>query len=81
MIKVEASGYSYKDQAIYEHWIDGYGEGNITGLVAAEVAKRLYLSSFESGVFHIEQLFEPVEFIKELCKIDHTLKCSIYMSE
>jgi len=81
LIKVEASGHSYKDQAIYEHWIDGYGQGRITGLVAAEAAKRLYISSFESGVFHIDQLFDPVDFIKELCKIDHTLKCSINMSE
>lgn len=81
LIKVEASGFYSNDQAVCEHWIDGYGEGHITGLVAAEVAKRLYLASSEPGVFHIEQLFETVDFIKELCKIDHRLKCSINMSE
>ena len=47
--------------------ISGYGEGQITGLVAAEVAKRLFQSSFAPGVFHIEQLFEAKEFIEAIC--------------
>ncbi|WP_156114235.1 hypothetical protein [Myxosarcina sp. GI1] len=38
----------------------------ITGLVAAKVAEHLYTSSLPSGVFHIEQLFDPLEFIENL---------------
>lgn len=39
----------------------GHGEGRATGIVAALVAERLCASPCEPGVFHIEQLFEPVE--------------------
>src|SRR5215212_9782007 len=39
----------------------GNGEARATGIVAALVAERLCASPCEPGVFHIEQLFEPVE--------------------
>lgn len=50
----------------YECSILGRGEGKVTGLVAAEVAKALSTLPFPSGVFHMEELFEPGKFIKSL---------------
>ena len=46
--------------------ITGHKEGHTTGMVAAEVAERLYTGSHSAGVFHIEQLFEPADFIARL---------------
>ena len=63
-IKVDAMGVVHQRQASYDCSILGRGEGRTTGLVAAEVAQRLYSASFTPGVFHIEQLFDPVEFIE-----------------
>lgn len=65
VLKVEA-GSNRKQGLLYECSISGNGQGNITGLVAAKVAEKLYTSSFASGVFHIEQLFNPLEFIENL---------------
>lgn len=65
VVKVEA-GSNRKQGALYECSISGNGEGNIAGLVAAQVAEKLYTSSFAFGVFHIEQLFNPLEFIESL---------------
>ena len=59
---------------INRYSISGYGEGKTTGLVAAEVAKRLLHTSFPPGVFHIEQLFEAKEFIEAVCLQDSDLK-------
>jgi saccharopine dehydrogenase-like NADP-dependent oxidoreductase len=65
VLKVEA-GSNRKQGTLYECSISGNGEGNNTGLVAAKVAEKLYLSSFASGVFHIEELFNPLEFIESI---------------
>jgi len=65
VVKVEA-GSNRKQGVLYECSLSGNGEGNITGLVAAKVAEKLYTSSFPSGVFHIEQLFNSLEFIESL---------------
>ena len=46
--------------------ITGKGQGRATGLVAAQVVRLLYTSRFPSGVFHSEQLFEPMPFIQQL---------------
>lgn len=66
VIKVDDRGIVDGKLAWYEPSIRGQGEGMITGLVAAKVAEHLYTSSLPSGVFHIEQLFEPIEFIESL---------------
>jgi len=66
VLKVDASGIIDGRQTLYQCSISGYGEGRATALVATEVAERLYTSSFPSGVFHIEQLFDPLAFIKKL---------------
>jgi saccharopine dehydrogenase-like NADP-dependent oxidoreductase len=65
VLKVEA-GSNREQGALYECSISGNGEGNFTGLVTAKVAEKLYTSTFAPGVFHIEQLFNPLEFIESL---------------
>ena len=65
-IEVDARGIVDGNFARYEPSIRGQKEGMITGLVAAKVAEHLYTSSLPSGVFHIEQLFDPLEFIESL---------------
>ncbi|MFQ5433240.1 MAG: saccharopine dehydrogenase family protein [Anaerolineae bacterium] len=44
----------------------GEREARFTGLVAAQVAEGLMTAVYSSGVFHIEQLFEPLLFIEAL---------------
>jgi saccharopine dehydrogenase-like NADP-dependent oxidoreductase len=65
VIKVEG-GRRSEEKANYACSLRGAEEGRITGLVAAKVAQKLSISSFPSGVFHIEQLFEPPEFLDSL---------------
>ncbi|MFZ1395311.1 MAG: saccharopine dehydrogenase NADP-binding domain-containing protein [Candidatus Promineifilaceae bacterium] len=50
--------------------ITGSGQGRATGLVTARVVEQLYATNFPSGVFHSEQLFEPLPFIKPFAKND-----------
>lgn len=59
---------------IYRYSLKGYGEADVTGIVAAEVAQRVWQSSFPSGVFHIEQLFPSSEFIRAICDRDSRLR-------
>ena len=66
VVKVEAKGDVNGQPSSYASAISGRKAGWITGAVAAEVARRLYTTSFAPGVFHIEQLFELLEFIKPL---------------
>jgi saccharopine dehydrogenase-like NADP-dependent oxidoreductase len=65
VLKVEA-GSNRKQGLLYECSVSGNGQGINTGLVAAKVAEKLYTSSFAPGVFQIEQLFDPLEFIESL---------------
>jgi saccharopine dehydrogenase-like NADP-dependent oxidoreductase len=65
VLKVEA-GRNQEDGLLYECSISGNGQGKNTGLVAAKVAEKLYTSSFASGVFQVEQLFDPLEFIESI---------------
>ena len=64
VLKVE--GRNSQGNVGYECSLRGEGEGRVTGLVAAKVAENLALSSFPAGVFHIEQLFSPLEFLESL---------------
>ena len=63
LITAEARGDGHET---YKCSISGREEGRMTALVAAKVAESLCTSSFPSGVFHIEQLFEPLPFIEGL---------------
>jgi saccharopine dehydrogenase (NAD+, L-lysine-forming) len=64
--QVDAQGLVNGRRQTSSSAVSGDGEGRITGLVAALVAERLIKGNFPSGVFHIEQLFEPIPFITEL---------------
>ncbi|HEY5730861.1 MAG TPA: saccharopine dehydrogenase NADP-binding domain-containing protein [Anaerolineales bacterium] len=66
VLKVEASGRKKGEDMRIDTTIRGTGEAHQTGLVAAEVARRLYSDGGPVGVFHIEQLFEPQEFIHSI---------------
>ncbi len=77
VIKVEA-GINPEQGALYDCSVSGSGEARYTGLVAAKVAEALYTKPFAPGVFHIEQLFEPITFIESIDDADlkfeeHTL--------
>ncbi|MGB7417453.1 MAG: saccharopine dehydrogenase NADP-binding domain-containing protein [Thermosynechococcaceae cyanobacterium] len=65
VVKVEGST-SQEQGDLYECSLWGEVEGRVTGLVAAKVAENLVLSSYPSGVFHIEQLFTLHEFLENL---------------
>ncbi len=47
----------------YQAWLRGKGEAAVTGLVAAEVIRRIILQPPSPGVFHIEQLFTLEDFL------------------
>ncbi len=64
--QVDAQGLANGQWQTSSSAISGDGEGRVTGLVAAQVAERLVKGNFPSGVYHIEQLFEPLPVITEL---------------
>lgn len=65
-VKVNAVGQNEGERAEYQCSIIGHEEGVITGKVAGLVAEKIYTGAYASGVYHIEQLFEPDEILKEL---------------
>jgi saccharopine dehydrogenase (NAD+, L-lysine forming) len=65
-VKVEATTTIGGKLSGYECLITGRGEGRMTGLVTAQVAAHLYRSSFPAGVFHLEQLFQPLDVLAGL---------------
>jgi hypothetical protein len=65
VVKVEGGNLPEKG-ALYECSLRGEVEGRVTGLVAAQIAEKLVLSSYPVGVFHIEQLFTLHEFLENL---------------
>ena len=65
-VKVDAIGEKEGKRAEYHCSVIGHKEGLITGKVAGLVAEKVYTGAYASGVFHIEQLFEPEEILKEL---------------
>jgi hypothetical protein len=59
VLTTRARGRSGSVQA----WLRGNRETRLTGLVAAEVVRRMIRQPPPAGVFHIEQLFELEEFL------------------
>lgn len=45
-------------------------EARATGIVAAKVALSAMTSPFPSGVHHLEQLVDPLQFLRELSTED-----------
>jgi hypothetical protein len=48
---------------IYQAWLRGKGEARVTGLVTAEVVRRMMIEPPAAGVVHIEQLFQLEDFL------------------
>lgn len=65
-VKVKASGKTGEKKISCECAVNGRGEARCTALIASHVAARLYNEQFQSGVHHIEQLFEPARIIAML---------------
>ncbi len=53
---------------LYECYLRGNKESYITGLVATRVAQSCIEMSLPNGIFHIEELFNPQQFIESLGK-------------
>lgn len=68
-VKVDAFGQKGGERAKYQYSVEGHKVGLITGKVAGLVAEKIYTGSYPSGVYHIEELFEPEEILQELEKI------------
>jgi saccharopine dehydrogenase-like NADP-dependent oxidoreductase len=64
--KASAKGLINNRTVRYECSVQGQNESLITGKVAAFVAKSIYTKEYRPGVFHIEELFHPMELIGEL---------------
>jgi saccharopine dehydrogenase (NAD+, L-lysine forming) len=62
VVKIDAEGR----ETSCECAVSGHGEARCTALIASQVAARLFAGSFPPGVFHIEQLFDPVQMIAVL---------------
>ena len=65
-IRVDMQGVADGQDTCLASAITGRNEGYATAIVAAEVAEQLYTSQLPAGVFHIEQLFEPADFIAKM---------------
>ncbi|PYI53810.1 saccharopine dehydrogenase family protein [Paenibacillus flagellatus] len=61
--KASAEGTQAGRPVRYECSVRGRQEHAVTGAVAAAVAERLYVGVCPPGVYHIEELFEPMELI------------------
>jgi saccharopine dehydrogenase-like NADP-dependent oxidoreductase len=64
--KVSAVGLNNNQTVCYECSIVGQKEFYITGKIAAFVAKNIYSKKYQPGVFHMEELFQPMELIDDL---------------
>lgn len=66
ILKLETTGTRNGHEFQTNSIVRGADEAHKTGLVAAQVARRLYSGEFPAGVFHIEQRFHPDEFISSI---------------
>jgi saccharopine dehydrogenase (NAD+, L-lysine forming) len=57
--------------------LTGRREASLTGLVAAEAARRLLERGATPGVFHIEQLFDPVDVLDRLASEDPSVRLTL----
>lgn len=62
-VQVEARGDKDGRVQTETYTITGDGQGRATALVATQTVEQLLAGVFSSGVFHSEQLFEPLPFI------------------
>ena len=65
-VQVEAQGEKGGRHQIQTVAVTGNGQSRATGLVTAQVVEQLLSEDFPPGIFHSEQLFEPLPFIHRL---------------
>lgn len=65
-VKVDVAGRLNGGRVRYQGSISGQKEFYVTGKVAAYVAKNIYSQQHPRGVFHIEELFQPIELFDDL---------------
>ncbi len=58
---LNVSAHSKTDEE-WRGWMYGNGEGKMTGLITAEVARKILRTNQKSGVHHIEEMFELEDF-------------------
>jgi saccharopine dehydrogenase-like NADP-dependent oxidoreductase len=66
VVQVDVQGIVDGQPRAAAYAVSGNNEGRMTGLAAAQAVERLVTADFPPGVFHIEQLFEPLLFIESL---------------
>ena len=66
VLQVEASGEKNGRFQTHTAAITGNGQSRATGLVTAQVVERVLSEDIPVGIFHSEQLFEPLPFIQGL---------------
>ena len=65
--------------AIYQMWISGTKESEVTGLVAAEIVTQLIENNkSRPGIFHIEELFEFKDFLPMLQRHNVTFSDKLF---
>lgn len=65
-VQVRVQGFVAGQQRTTTYAVTGRGEGRMTGLVVAHMAKQIMTNVFTPGVFHIEQRFEPLPIIESV---------------
>lgn len=70
LLKVEVLGKENGASVKRSAAIFGKGEAHMTGMIAAQVAQRVYLGDYPKGVFHIDQLFELDSLISKMIEND-----------
>ncbi|KAA3644094.1 MAG: saccharopine dehydrogenase [Chloroflexi bacterium] len=73
VLQVDANGEVNGEPRASREALTGRNEGIGTALVAAQVAECLFTATYPGGVFHIEQLFEPLDFIRQLQNADSSI--------
>lgn len=68
VLQVEAGGEKDGCSQTQTVAITGNGQSKGTGLVTVQTVERLLSEDFPTGVFHSEQLFEPLPFIQRLAE-------------
>jgi len=67
---ITVQGINQLGEIVTREMINGQHEAVGTGVVTAIVATHILEESYPYGVFHSEQLFEPIPFIKELMDLE-----------
>lgn len=81
VIQVEVTGTINGRKQTQAVAISGHGQSHATGLMTAQVVADLLANNYPSGVFHSEQLFEPLPFIQQYTQNEITFYDAVPISE